>query len=481
MSAKNKLMRRLQALYVFRDKSGGASTTVALAAAAGASTFTVVSATGITAGKSLRIDDGENIERVEVASVAALVVTLVKPLLRAHAAGFAVVEQTGYDLGDVKGSINFTQATETQDVVSAMRRLVFTKLQGFQTMSAETLVYGLTPENLAVALGIPLTSVVGTGASITSPKTLTTDFNDVDSENNVCLVFTFVQQDGSIKTREAWGCAADYTGYAIELGIGKDAAVPLKFSVFGAGVEMDGAPTFTPATTIKAGKGKVFGELTNVGLWQAGGGGTTVGTAAIAGATTLLVVDATGITTPCWIGVGADDTFETHYAASKATNTITLATPLLRAQAIGVAVQMITQLQFAAIGKDGVKFNVGGSTTPIQSGLRRLPLGMQPGLVDVSLSISLLELTLANIAYALGIPQSQIANSRLLLSEKIGQGTILAAFVQGLLKDGTTNLLNIWGPAQDVANIATQFGDANGSSIPWAAKPSSGIQLVQYT
>jgi hypothetical protein len=322
--------------------------------------------------------------------------------------------------------------------------------------------------------------VTGTGADIDHPKVVATDFNDVDSENNVCILFTYVQQDGSVKTREAWGCAADYTGYAIELGIGKDGAVPLKFSVFGAGVEMDGAPTFTAATTIKAGKSKIFGELTNVGLWQAGGGDTTVGTAALAGVKTLILADASGITTPCWVGVGTDDLFETHYVSSKAINTLTLATPLLRDQAIGVAVQIITQLQFAAIGKDGVKFNVGGQTQDIQSGLRRLPLGKQPGTVDVSLAFTLLELTLANIAYALGVPQSQIANSRLLLSEKIGQATVLAAFAQGLLKDGTVCLLNIWAPAQDVASVATQFGDANGSSIPWSGKPSSGIQLVQY-
>jgi hypothetical protein len=480
MSAKNKLLRRLQALYAFRDKSGGASTTVALAAAAGATTFTVASAAGIAAGKSLRIDDGENIERVEVSGVAGSVVTVVKPLLRAHAAGFAVVEQTGYDLGDVKGNITPTQATESTDVLSAMRRLVFTKLQGFQTFSIETAVYGLTPENLAVALGIPLTAVAGAGTSITAPKVLATDFNDVDSENNVCVLMTYVQQDGSVKTREFWGCAADYSGYSINLAIGQDGVVPIKFAVYGAGVEMDGAPTFTASTTIRAGKGKVFGELTNVGLWTAGGGDTTVGTAAAAGATTLIVADATGITTPGWIGVGTDDVFETHYVASKAVNTLTLATPLLRAQAIGVVVQKITQLQFAAIGKDGVKFNVGGTTTPIQSGLRRLPLGMQPGTVDVSVAFSLLELTLVNLAYVLGIPQSEIANSRLLLSEKIGQATILGVFAQGLLKDGTVCLLNIWGAAQDVTSVATQFGDPNGSALPFAAKPSSGIQLVQY-
>jgi len=480
MSAKNKLMRRLKALYVFRDKSGGASTTVAAAGSAGDTTFTVASATGITAGKSLRIDDGENIERVEVSGVVGSVVTVVKPLLRAHAAGFAVVEQTGYDVGDVKGTINFTQATESTDVLSAMRRLVFTKLQGFQSMTAETAVYGTTPENLAVALGIPLTAVTGTGADIDHPKVLATDFNDVDSENNVCILFTYVQQDGSVKTREAWGCAAEYTGYAINLAIGQDGVVPLKFNVFGAGVEMDGAPTFTAATTIKAGKGKIFGELTHVGLWTAGGGDTTVGTAAAAAATTLIVADASGLADGDWIGVNTDDLFETHLISGIAVNTLTLATPLLRAQAVGVAVQKITQLQFAAIGKDGVKFNVGGQTTPIQSGLRRLPLGMQPGTVDVSIGFSLLELTLANLAYVLGIPQSQIANSRLLLSEKIGQATILAVFAQGLLKDGTVCLLNVWGTAQDVASVATQFGDANGSSLPFSAKPSSGIQLVQY-
>lgn len=484
MATKNKLVSRAQSLLAFRKKTAGASTTVPAANVAGAATITATSGAGITTGMSLQYGDGEDIERVEVQSVATNVITLVKPLARDHAAGHVLKEQIGYNLGDVKGTISSSQAVESEDVTSALRRLVFQKRQGFATFGIDVTVHGFTPENAAIALGIPLARVLGNGASIATPKVLATDFNDLDTESDVCIVATIVLQDGSVKTYEFWGVYSDYTAFAVQLAIGQgaDGAVPMKFQVFGMGVEQDGAPTYVADTSIKAGKGKVFGELTGVGLYVAHAtpAATTVATAAAADAGTLVLASGTNYAANDWIVVGVDDTLEVHWVDSVATNTLTLRTKLLRAQAVGVTVSRLAQLPFAAIGKEGAKLAVGGSTTPIQNGLRRLPIGAQPGFVDVSLTLSLLEMSLANRAYALGIAQSEIANSRLIMTEKIGRSTVVAAYVTGLLKDGTVNILNFWAPVQDLASVATQFGDANGSSIPWVGKPTSGIQLIQY-
>jgi hypothetical protein len=484
MSAKDKLIRRPQAVTLFRDKPSGAATTVALAHVAGDTAIVVASATGISAGKSLRYGSGEAIERVEVASVASTTVTLVKPLVLAHAAGDAVVEQTGYDLGDVKGAVTITQATQSEDVQSAMRRLVFQKLQGFQNFDVSLSIYGVTLENMVAVLGIPLTNISGTGADADHPHVIATDFTDVDTEQNQCLVVTAVLQDGTVKTWEFWGLYVDYTGFSTSLVLGQDGAFPGKFCVIGAGIEQEGAPTFTPdLTTIRASKGKIFGELTSVGLWVAAGGNTTVGTAANAGATTLIVADASGLAAESWIGVGSQDTFETHWVESISTNTLTLKTPLLRAQAIGIVVQKITQQTFAAIDKNGAKLSIGGQTTPIQSGLRRLPLGAQAGFVDVALELGLLQLTRANRAYALGIPQADLddTHSRLLISQDIGKDAQLAAFVAGVLKDGSICLINLWGPVVDVTSVATALDNSAGSVVPFKTKPTSGLQFLEYS
>src|ERR1700755_3131827 len=144
MSAKGKLMQRLMALYGFRDKSGGASTTVALERVPGNNTAVVASATGVTTGKSFRFGDGEDIERVEIQGVSGTTVTFVKPLLRRHAPGSAFVEQNAYDLGAMKGGITVNQATESSDALAGNQRLVFTRIYGYQSFGIEAAIYGLT-------------------------------------------------------------------------------------------------------------------------------------------------------------------------------------------------------------------------------------------------------------------------------------------------------------------------------------------------
>jgi hypothetical protein len=482
MSTKDKLLRRPQSITAFRVKVGGLNTTVAAAGAVGDTTVTPGAVTAVAAGKSYVYDDGEVLERVEVASLADGVITLVKPLLRPHAAGVKFREQTGYSLGDSKGAITPTQTIENTDVQSSMRRLVFQRIQGYQTFPIDLTVFGTSLYNIAHALGIPFTRIAGDGTDISTPLVLTTDFTDVDTENDVCLVNTYVLQDGTIKTQEFWGVYPDYTSFAVQLATGQDGAVPMKLAVYGMGVEQDGAPTFTADTSKTATKGKVFAELSKVGLYVANQSphATTVADDADAGATTLDLTSGTGYAANDWILVGTPDAGEIHWVDSVDTNALTLRTPLLNPQLAGVAVSRLSELLFAAITKDGAKLAVGGQTSPIQSGLRRLPLGSFPGFVDVSLTLALLELTLANRAYGLGIDQGEIANARLVLSEKIGLATIVGAFCEGVLKDGTVNRFNFWNPVQDLSNVATAFGDPNGASIPFVAKPTTGVQLIQY-
>lgn len=486
MPAKDKLIRRLQGVTIFRFKTTGLDTTVAAARTAGQTTITPADVTGLVAGKSLQYGTGEDIERVEVQGVAGGVVTLVKPLVRDHAADSILREQIGYDVGSTKGSVNVTQALEVQDVISSMQRLVFQRIEGYEDFGVEFTIHGHTLYLLAFALGIPLSRIFGDGTAIATPLSLATDFNDIDTESDVCIAFTSVLQDGTVKTMEFWGVYADYTGFAAQLAIGQDGATPMKFKVFGMGIEQDGAPTFTADTTKRATKGKVFGELSSVGMYVAHAtpAATTVAANAAADANTLVLADSTNYAAGDWILVDVEGDLEIHWvdAVDGGTDTLTLRTRLLRAQAIGVTVSRLDRLTFAAISADGAKIAVAGQTTAIKSGLRRLPLGAQPGTVDVSLALALSELTLANRAYALGIDQSEIdgPNARLILSEKMGRATVYGAFVQGLLKDGTVNIFNLWSPVQDLANIATQFGDVNGSTIPWTGKATSGVQMIQY-
>ncbi len=621
MSTKGKLLRRLRSVAVLRDKPGGITTALNDAAAsAGDTTITVDSDAGMVAGQRFRIGDGETIESVEVSSVAGNVVTLVNPLALDHDDNDAFVQQLAYDLGDVKGSVDLNQTLETTDLQSSMRRLVFQTIEGFMTTAFGFTVFGFTMEVFCAAMGIPFASINGTGASSASPKSLATDFNDVDSVQNVCLLATAILQDGSIKTYEAWGVYADYSSWQAQLAMGQDGAVPMKFGCFGTLVEQDGAPTVTLDTSVKAGKGKVPAELTGVGLWVEHDtpAATSLAADVAAGASSVVVADATGYDAEDWMALGEEGSGEeeTHWIASVANglrvdgnlaisataeefkttqtakyaiagveyskvatdnltfsaahvvnatkfgivlvqinaagaistkvpaspqtynnaglalaakpapdagnvelgyitiaagagnwtantddmtngsdlttagfvdgsttagNTITLKTLVLRAHSSGDDVVRIQQSPFAAITREGAQISVSGSTTAIQNGLRRLPIGAQPGFVNAQLSIGLLALTLENRARALGIDPSEIANSRLIMTENVGRARIIAGYAQGVLKDSSVYLVNMWGLAQELANVATQFGnDPNAASIPFVGKPTSGIQFVQY-
>ena len=77
----------------------------------------------------------------------------------------------------------------------------------------------------------------------------------------------------------------------------------------------------------------------------------------------------------------------------------------------------------------------------------------------------------------IGFAQSHLAKIRWSRTDAIA---FLGAYLTGTLKDGTVNILNFWSPIQDLASIATQWGDANGASIPWTGKVTSGVQMLQY-
>jgi hypothetical protein len=480
MAIKQKFLKRPTGLIQVRDKSGGAATTITVAAAAGATTITVASATGITAGKSLRVGTDEDIERVEVASVASLVVTLVKPLVRAHASGEPVVEQSLYSIRGLKGGIKTNHAQESTDEFSSTQRLVWTKLQGFETFGVEVTMEGLTLPNLCFALGIPLSRIFGSGADVDNPMRLATDLNDTDSEQNVCIIATYVLQDGTVMVEEFWGCAADYSALSLQLAIGQAGAIPARFVCYGAGVQRIGAITATALTTYQASKAKTFGKLTGVGLWAATGTPTTVGTAAAADAATLIVADASGLAAGDWIGLGSGDTFETHWIESISTNTLTLKSNLLRAQAVGVAVTKLAQVSFASVTRDGATFAIGGQSNPIYVGTRAMAIGTQAESAEASITMRLQELTLAARAYLLGIPQSAISSNTLLVTENLNTAGILGVYALGVLQDGTVNYLNLWGPTQDLADVGAELASGANSSRQFKAVPTSGLQFVQY-
>ncbi len=481
MAIKSTFIRRPTQLVAFRDATGSVlNSTTTLAYAAGVSSITVVSGTNAIIGPA-RINNGEDIERIDIANVAGAVLTLARPLRRSHAIGVQVVAQVAEDVGDVDGDVTLTMSRESTDQFSSMRFISFGKLIGNASGSFAARILGTTVENFALCCGIPRTSIVGTGASLANVKTFTTDFSTVDSVNDLSLAVVSKRQDGTSTVFEFWGVNMDYTQVSMQLARAQNGAVPMRAALIGAAAQFDSAPVFVASQAFRATKGKLFKELNAVGVVSdAAVAATTVATAAVAGATTLLLTSATDILNNDWIILGTEDTLEVHWVLSNATNTLTLRTPLLRDQAVGVRVIRALRTAFGAVAQGGATFDVGGSTSPIIVENRVLPVGMQPQNAQAAMTFSVHDLNLSAIARSLGIPQSAISSNALLLSEALLSSTIQAIYLEGVTQDNTVCILTLWGCTQDLANFSLALGGQNPTSLPYSVQPSSGVQFVQY-
>lgn len=487
MPAKTKIMKQLTAAYLVRDTpSGGAVTTLTGNAASGQPVVAVTSATGIAIGDVLRIGTGEELELGKVLSIAALNITLVDNLVNNHIAGENVVEQTVYDLGDVTGDgANIAWAGSQNDVSVSTRRVVFTQLIGYVSAQATLSVPTMTIFNIIAALGIPLANVVGTGTP-TSPFHLATDGNEFNTDINQSLILMSVLGDGTVMREELWGVDADYTGLAITLNRGSPTMVPMKFVASAGGVVVSGvANPYTPVTTYRPSKTRVFDALTEVGLFAdatVGPLATTTTAVAAAGASALLLTAVTNLVPGDWIKVGVGENVEFHQVDTIVSLTANLRTRLLRAQAIGVAVVREQQVAFSGIHEDGVAMNFGGNMDPIRIATRRLQAGLRPGLTTFGASFKVIDIILSNIARALGIPQSAIlGGNRLPFNNNIGTASqIDGAYLIGMTQDGGTFRVNFWGCSTDITNIAHTLTNSGSNPLPMGLKPTSGIQFLQY-
>jgi hypothetical protein len=110
---------------------------------------------------------------------------------------------------------------------------------------------------------------------------------------------------------------------------------------------------------------------------------------------------------------------------------LTLKTNLLRAQAIGTIVYPLTQLNFASLTRDGATFTVGGQSNPMYVGTRRLAIGTQAESAEATDRPQAPGDHPGGRAYLLGIPQSAVANNRLLVTENLNTATLLGMYAAG--------------------------------------------------
>lgn len=482
MAVKQKVVKQLSKLYLTRDATTTpGSTTLNSAAAKGATALTVAAITNFANGDLIRVGQGEEMEIAVInGAPSGNNIPLAYGLTYAHVSGDVVVEQIAYDLGDVSdGGVSMEWAGQVQDISVSTRRLAFTTLNGFVDASMSASLPSFSLYSLAHATGMLLSRVTGTGVTAT-PRQIVTDGSDFAGEINMGLIAVGTLMDNTACTIELWGVDMDYTGVEFQLTRGVQAAVALK-GVGAGGVISTAVPTFAATTTLRPAKGDTWDAMTEVGYFADTGTNNTINGTPAADATSIVLTSAAGFVAGDWIKVGTGDTVEYHWIDSIATNTLTLRTRLLRAQANGTAVRKVTQTAFAGCTPDGVRIRTGGSVSTIRSATKRLSLGVRPGAATVTFGVQLLEISLPMFAYALGIPQADISGGRLPVGDRVATATIEGLYVKGLKQNGLTAQVAVWGCTLDTSGVQAILNNQGDTPfIPLLAKPASGVQFIEY-
>lgn len=199
------LWKRVSAVGIFRDTSGGDSTTVAgTAPSAGDTTFDVASGDGsnYAADDYVRIGGaGDNLEVVKIEGVTTDTITTVSPLAFDHAVGEAVADVTSTTLGDITedGVTQEVQPTRNE-IASAIKYTPYGFLLARVNQRVSFTIENISKENLAAAFG-KAESFGGAGTSA-DPYVTHIRGEDVASEDVPAVWFTGVMKNG--ETFEVW-------------------------------------------------------------------------------------------------------------------------------------------------------------------------------------------------------------------------------------------------------------------------------------
>lgn len=489
MAAKDKVILRGAGIYLHRDKTGTfGNTTLTAAAAAGAGTLTVAAITNFAVSEWIRIGSGETAELIQIhASTAPTgsTITLATTTRMAHAIGEAVVEVQLYDLGpatDQGVTVRYRGQSSSQFVHDT--RLPHVKLRGFVDAEAEFQFPNVSLYSFAAAVGSLLSKVVGSSTQA-APLQFASDGSDFAGAGELGLVVVGKLFDNSDLVAYLFSVGADYTGIRLPLSRGRLAALPAKF-IAANGAFDTSVPTFAADVTNKPTKGKVFDALTEAGVFEdaGAGGNSTVASGGAAGASTVVVASGTGFAAGDWVRFASGNLLQIFQLESVVTTTLTIRGQFLRSLAVGDQVREQTLTLFPGVDADGAELALSGSVEVMRSALTRTNIGTRPGNAEVAIRIPIIETTLANIARALGIPQSAVSGGRLLAagSNILTSAEVNGVYLKGTLVDSTTWVALGWGTDIDLSQAMEILVNNTGkpNTVPLTGVPTSGFCLLNY-
>ena len=229
LNHKGEYWSHLDLAEIIRDEvSTPGDTTVDAAASQGATTIDVVAATNFTDGDLVRIGVRDRLEINQIEGAPATTMPLRFPLAYAHAIGEEFKENVASDMGNVADAgVRVTFSGDHNPVTAATKRLTTAYLTGHAELMAEFELLGMALENIAVAVGMPESAVLGSGTTA-APYTLAITADDFNTENDLSWRFTGARKDGAIVLVDLWACEVDFSALNFALQRGATAPIPVR-------------------------------------------------------------------------------------------------------------------------------------------------------------------------------------------------------------------------------------------------------------
>lgn len=481
---KNSVFRLVQKLICHRDDQATAATTLTANAAAAATSLTVASITGLSNGDTIRIGAGNDTEVNKInGAPSGSTVTLLWPLGKAHLSGESTRRQISYDHGDPDESgVKVAIEADTVDVPVATRRIVFTRLDGYVRATMEWAWPTFTLQNLAAALGMLTSRVTGSGTQA-SPWQITTDGAEIGEDINQSWTVYGILVDGSFLAITLHGTDMLHEVVKASLRRGQVGTVNAKAKASSMVTVDTAQPTFTLSTSLLPTKGKVFDAPSEVGFYSATGGGmsSTLTGAHNAAVTALIVASSTNGAAGDRVKIGTGDTAEMNILDSITDATHVVARgKTYRAFAGATPIVEQTRNAFGGMSEEGLDISFDGDGRDVKLATSRIEGGRVPGMAAFKFSFMVVDLLVANIAYALGVPQSAIASGRFNAGNNIGSADLTELYFSGLHQDGGTVEIECSGCSQVIENFALALNNKDLAKLPITAIPASVVTFRQY-
>lgn len=214
----------------------------------------------------------------------------------------------------------------------------------------------------------------------------------------------------------------------------------------------------------------------------AGGGNTTLATAAGPGTGTFTLTSATNFAVGDILRVGSGEEMELVKIGALAGAVVTPAEALVYAHAIGEQAVEQEVFDLGDVAGDGVSVTFAGSTTDVAVATRRTAYTQLSGYVSATAALALPGLTLFNMLVALGMPLSGVSGAGSAASpyhlvtdgNEFNSDANQSLIVISVLEDGTYLREELWGIDADYTGLSMTLNRGNLNSIPASFVASAG-------